>query len=318
MPPLSVRQLTRHISDVPAGAFSLRSLLRRPTGPLRLCVQASPFSVMTHNMGLLVSPGNYLGTDREGAIAEIITQIRALSPDVVGLCEVFDDDERGQIREALADTYPHYQEGPDEDDLESDGGLLLLSKHPLIAASSMIYRDCDGSDCYANKGMIHIRVRPASFPEPVDVFFTHAQDISTSEGVDTLYAQLDRMSSFIQQHGSLTAPRIIMGDLNIPGESAQHYAQLLNRLKQPRDCWTLAGNSPASGFTCVLDNNFYEDADDRPEVDQRLDYVLTTAGMRFVPILKNIQVLKIKRNGRFISDHFGLHALFDKFAVVWP
>lgn len=83
-------------------------------------------------MALLVAPGDYLGTDRDGAVAEISARIRALSPDVAGLCEVFSDGERENIRTALSDLYPYFQEGPDEDDFESDGGLLLLSKHPYL------------------------------------------------------------------------------------------------------------------------------------------------------------------------------------------
>ena len=77
---------------------------------------------MTQNMGLLVFPGEYLGTNREGAVAEIISRITAISPDIVGLCEVFADGERETIRTLVQQFYPYFQEGPDEDDLESDGG----------------------------------------------------------------------------------------------------------------------------------------------------------------------------------------------------
>lgn len=117
-------------------------------------------SVMTQNMALLVSPAPYLGTDRNGARAEIISRILGLSPDVVGLCEVFDDDDREKIRVALRMQYPHTREGPDEADLESDGGLLLLSKHPIESSHDTIFRECDGVDCFANKGVIHVRVHP--------------------------------------------------------------------------------------------------------------------------------------------------------------
>ncbi len=110
---------------------SLRTLLNRATGKIQLSVQPVKLSVMTHNMALLVAPGDYLGTDRDGAIAEIIAQIAARLPDVVGLCEVFSDGERETIRNSLRNIYPFFREGPDEADLESDGGLLLLSRHPI-------------------------------------------------------------------------------------------------------------------------------------------------------------------------------------------
>ena len=210
---------------------------------------------------------------------------------------MFSDGEREEIRGALNDLYPHFREGPDEADLESDGGLLLLSRHPLLAADDFIYRDCDGDDCYANKGMIHIRVQSGSWPTPIDIFHTHAQDISTDDGVDTLYAQLLKMQEFIQSRANPAFPAIVMGDLNIPGEIPQHYARLLSSLAGTRDCWTIVGNSAASGPTSVRDSNFYEDEDDRPAQDQRFDYVLLRAEARAVPIVSKVDILKLARNG---------------------
>lgn len=313
---LSLRQLARHLPTSTTVPFSLRQLLRRPTGPIRLRLQAAPVSVLTQNMALLVDPGNYLGTDRQGAVAEISARLRTLLPDVAGLCEVFSDGERAEIRSALHDLYPHYQEGPDEGDLDSDGGLLLLSRHPFTATDSFVYGDCDGWDCFANKGMIHVRVRAPSWPTAIDLFYTHAQNIATGEGVSTLYRQLSAMQSFIQLRADPALPAIVMGDINVPGEIPQHYGQLLSRLSGVRDCWTLAGNSAASGMTSVRDSTFHDDPDDRPAQDQRFDYVLLRAGTSAIPILSTMDVLKFTRNGRFISDHFAVRAIFDTMALA--
>lgn len=315
---LSLRQLATYVPRSLGAPFSFRELVSRPTGPLHLNVQHLPFSVMTQNMALLVAPGDYLGTDRDGAITEISTRIRALSPDVVGLCEVFSDGERRVIHGALRDIYPFIQEGPDGDDLESDGGILLLSKYPLLAAGAFIYRDCDGFDCFANKGMIHIRIQGPSWPTALDVFYTHAQDISTNDGVRVLYTQLTRMQEFIRQRADPALPAIVMGDLNVPAEDPQHYAQLLDRLAGMRDCWAIAGNTAASGPTLVRENNFYEDANDRPPRDERLDYVLLRAGKRSIPIVSKIEILRFTKNDRFISDHFGVHTVFGMTAVLTP
>jgi endonuclease/exonuclease/phosphatase family metal-dependent hydrolase len=145
---------------------------------------------------------------------------------------------------------------------------------------------------------------------PIAIFYSHAQDISTGDGEDTLFAQLDVMRGFIQTHSAPENPRIIMGDLNVPGENARLHGELLARLTGSRDCSTLAGNVAASGFTSVVDNNFYEDSDDRPSSDQRLDYVLLIPGIRSRPVLSDVEVLRVVRNGRFTSDHFGLSAVF--------
>src|SRR5262245_30271450 len=129
---VTIRQLARHISKQPSEAPTLRQLLKRENSDARIRVVTAPLSVMTYNMALLVFPASYLGTDRDGAVAEIVSRVTAFSPDVVGLCEVFSDGEREIIQTELASLYPHFREGPDEADLDSDGGLLLLSKHPVL------------------------------------------------------------------------------------------------------------------------------------------------------------------------------------------
>ncbi len=97
--------------------------------------------------------------------------------------------------------------------------------------------------------MIHIRIQAASWPTPFDVFYTHAQDISTGDGVSTLYRQIHNMSVFIGTHG---LPRIRSSSWATsiyPRAVPQHYAKLLNRGSAAvRDCWTLLGNSGESGL----------------------------------------------------------------------
>ena len=65
---------------------------------------------------------------------------------IVGLCECFVDGERNRVKAKLRDIYPWSLEGPDEADLESDGGLLLLSRHRVIARHQTIYRQCLGEE----------------------------------------------------------------------------------------------------------------------------------------------------------------------------
>lgn len=314
---LSLRSLARHrLAGGPGIALSVREILGRPSGAVRLGVRNAQISVLTHNMALLVFPAPYLGTDREGVVSEICARIRVLSPDIVGLCEVFSDGERAEIYAALQDLYPFFREGPDEDDVESDGGLLLLSRFPLLAVNDFIFRDCDGWDCWANKGILHIRVRGPGWPSALDIFYSHMQDISTSDGQSALYAQLASMREFVELHADIDLPAIILGDLNIPAGNSAHYTELLRTLRGFRDTWTLVGNTVDSGATHVVNNDFYEDTDDRPGQDKRLDYILLRAGRRACAITADVEVMRFTHNGRFISDHFGVWAVFDPFAAV--
>lgn len=142
--------------------------------------------------------------------------------------------------------------------------------------------------------------------------------MSSIKGARALHAQLNHLHGFMGLHGAPNVPKIIMGDLNIPAGDAEHYDRMIISLRGPRDCWTISGNNAATGDTLVTDSNFHEDPDDRPTRNERLDYVLLKAEHRAIPILASIEILQFRRNGRFISDHFGVLAKFDKIATIGP
>lgn len=79
---LSLRYLGRHTTGRATGPAGLREMLRRPAGSVRVSHAPTTFSVMAHNMALLPIPGFYRGTDRSGAIGEIVGRIAALRPTV--------------------------------------------------------------------------------------------------------------------------------------------------------------------------------------------------------------------------------------------
>ena len=180
----------------PPNVHRARELVNDANGKYRLHKSDLMFTVFTHNMGLLAFPGRYLGTDSDGAIDEIIHRLAVEKPDVAGLCEVFVDGERERIRNSLQHIYPHFLEGPDEDYFESDGGLLLMSKHPILQSDQFIFRDCASNDCYANKGILHMRIHPPQSPTDWDIFYSHAQDIVPSGGRDALYSQLSNLGKY--------------------------------------------------------------------------------------------------------------------------
>ena len=68
----------------------------------------------------------------------------------------------------------------------------------------------------------------------------------------------------------------------------------------------------------MRETSFHEDIDDRPAHDERLDYVLMRAGTRAIPMVSGMEILRFTRNGRFISDHFGVRTVFETTALVGP
>ena len=325
---ISVREIVRHIPKQTPSSFHVRERFGKPQGTLRLSAAPFQLSILCYNLALLPWPAEYLGTNRDGAIAEVIARIKGDPPDVVGLCEVFVDDEREHIRESLASLYPFSLSGPDLANPKQDGGLLLMSRLSMVDSHSVVYDSgCAGSDCLANKGFLHMRLAHPSSAVSLDVFFSHTQDLSAfpapgepgppSDPREVLYSQLRSLfvasTLFSDPAGS---HRFFFGDLNIPGEKPAHYGELIQRLDGPTDLWVAQGNPPASGFTNTQDNNFYQDPSDAPDASSRLDYILMKPGPGAIPVAENVDILKFSRSGRDISDHFGLRARFELEARV--
>jgi endonuclease/exonuclease/phosphatase family metal-dependent hydrolase len=263
----------------------------------------------------MVYPAPYLGKKRGLAILELITRIKALSPDVVGLCEVFDNDERDLIWKSVKDTHPFSHQGPFKIDPFSDGGCLLLTKHPVLSKTQLVYSYAVGDDKWSNKGVLHMRIQTPTAPRPYEIFYSHAQNIEEEGGKEALYHQMGQMGVLISQVAHPNNPIFIMGDLNIPGEVPQHHREMISRLTNPVDLWLVGGGSP-DGFTFVEENSFYKNGWTNPKLNRRVDYILMRAPEIFTPILKHMEILKFKVEGRDFSDHFGLRASFEQSVQV--
>jgi hypothetical protein len=151
------------------------------------------------------------------------------------LSEIWVNDEKERIRRELSDIYSYYMQGPDEADLDRNGGLLLLSKYPIINSSYVIYRDCAGEDCLTNKGAFYVMVHPPSSAVPWNLFFSHTQNntpmtASAEDGVKALYAQLMKLGEFVQTYSAApfsvensAYPTIIVGDFNVNSGIKERY-----------------------------------------------------------------------------------------------
>lgn len=309
-----------------SGSRSLRAALGLPAGSCTLTARRRALSILTHNMGLLPTIGfvdPYLAPSdfRPKAIAGFCAHVRETLPDLVGVCEAFVDDERATVR-SLLPMYPYALEGPDEDDLEQDGGLLLLSRHPILASNVHIYRECAGADALSNKGVLHVRIQPEAATLGCDVFYTHMQAIyDEGEGRVELQQQLASLGVFLRTHRDPELPAFVVGDLNFPGEGDPAlYTAALASLGQPADLWLAQDPVPSRGITWAADNDFYADADDdsRPSAaeEARLDYILLLPGLKFAPLLQDIEVVKLRMDGRCISDHYGLRGRFGEMLEI--
>jgi hypothetical protein len=216
----------------------------------------------------------------------MIQYLREKQPDIAGFCEMWMPEERMELRRSLSEIYHPVDfdntfctEGPFGDTPLSahgitdplDGGMLLLSKHPIIARAQYIYNSCAGEDCFSAKGALFARIAIPTHPTMYDIFLTHTQSCPTTipliangegDGCGGKKAhQLKELNNFIGQwRNGAENPCLIMGDFNL--------SHLENDLGNPVDLWEVCnprlGNLSqeeweATGFTTGGDrpDHFY-------------------------------------------------------------
>ncbi|KAI8062449.1 Endonuclease/exonuclease/phosphatase [Gongronella butleri] len=109
--------------------------------------------------------------------------------------------------------------------LASDGGLLLLSRFPVLQSHTLEYPRGLHSDWMALKGALHLSIR-LDGKRHVDVYTTHTQASYGSHGerskqdILTRLEQFSRFRDFIRQTSSPGVPILALGDFNI--DSAAH------------------------------------------------------------------------------------------------
>lgn len=316
------------------------------SGVLTELVHETPMAYFAQNMALLPWP-LYKGVDRDGAIAGLILRLRDARPDVVGLSEVWTAADRKRVIDAVSDIYPYAIEGPHDPidlvitDVElMDGGLLLLSRHRIVASASTVYRQCSGDDCLANKGVLHARVERRGSPSPVDVFLTHTQAAHPTVGGTTagamraVEAQIRHLAAFVRASRDLAAPAVLFGDFNV--DQFAHpdlYAYLLGELGGPEDPAAATDMARAERPTGTSESDdgsissFHDDHPARPGDDparfgptiERLDYVLSFPGtLNFQHVEQASVVLQQWKPGRDISDHYGVQVDVDTTTQVFP
>lgn len=298
-----------------------------------LAVHSVPgeLKVFQQNMALLPK-AFYKGTQRDKAIRRLERHLREQRPDVVGLSETFLRGERSRIARVFADVHGivdmrgHRLDGPDEHDLEEDGGLLLLSRYPAVAHAHTIYRDAEGADGLANKGALHMRIRVPGHPADYDLFHTHTQNPNEGgrmEAWETVKAQLKHLGVFMRAQRSTQRPALLMGDLNTDGNHpAQHLALRRALGGKPVDLWQQESSSH-SGITSDRRTSFRSGAPRRgpnhPQRDlegTRLDMFLSYPGERVWPCYRETApVLLQSSSGRDMSDHYGVRTQIDGLRV---
>lgn len=276
--------------------------------------------VVTYNTHLFGDEGvgflpTFADRQRAGYIADMMKFENA---DVVGLQEVWDEELAQLIIERAG--YPHafYSNEHDEFDDFLNSGLLLLSKYPLLNVSQSFYGDEKGIDAWSSKGFAQATVFKDGFQ--LGVFVTHTQADHDSGSVGARRNQLQQLGAQINRYRSENpgAEVILMGDLNVIGESGEYFNHLLplvglrDAFKNLEPCLDTSKHAA----TCDFRQNDLARGFDNTKFDcdnKRLDYVLYSHGKAFDVLPAKLTVRKYQNatteNGqtmRDLSDHYAI------------
>ncbi len=210
--------------------------------------------IMTYNTAFMVAPADSGNSHKYPEFAaEMSKKILDQDVDVVVLNEVFDDAMKDAFVDDLKSHFPSYVHNLDENDLDSDSGLMLFSRYKLGQLDGGVFfqnsivefenqghpatvswepfagEDLNDSDWLSNKGIAVVRILNESYNDaPFNVAFTHMQSTTGDQTVDEKWEDFDdRQQELKTIRRSIEAsvwgdkrrrePIFLAGDLNIDG-----------------------------------------------------------------------------------------------------
>ncbi|WP_045496062.1 sphingomyelin phosphodiesterase [Vibrio hyugaensis] len=263
--------------------------------------------LMTYNIWALPAIASHIG-DRYELIPDYVKGY-----DVLALQEVFANGRDAFLRE-LAKEYPYQTKMLDKDGFNIyDGGVIIVSRYPIVNQAQYVFPDCSGTDCFADKGMNYAEIIKGG--QAYHVFATHTASLDTDTSRDYRQRQFKQIRSMAQS-------------LNIPSDETVIYSGdfNVNKLKFPGDYQQMLANLSAiepkySGYTAsTFDpriNNFAGEALSGGENVEYLDYVMVSNEYGLKSFNDN-RVDVPRSTAESLWKHFNLSDHFPVSAVIKP
>ena len=117
-----------------------------------------------------------------------------------------------------------------------DGGIMIMSKYPIVKTDSVLYKDGCSFDKYAAKGCLYAKVQ-ISKSQHINVFATHLQasyNTITSVDLNVRQSQVKQINELMMKNvSSDDAPLFLLGDMNINYYNTKEYNTMMDGLKIP-------------------------------------------------------------------------------------
>lgn len=251
-------------------------------------VSAKEIKALTYNIWGLPYPIS----KRIGRFPLIREKLPSFDADIIALQEAFTDKARVSSK---AKGYNFKAYGPGSSFFNLSSGLVIMSKYPIMKTKTIKFDECQGWDCFANKGVVFARILIEG--EELDVYATHLNAEGEDEG--PRFYQMRDFTEFVKEN-SLGRKAIFLGDFNFTERSFlhdlfkgelgvldSHQEFIIDNPDLPDD--VLRGSTSSSG--------------------RRIDYIFVTPDL---PIRKVDVVFKEKLyKGKQLSDHRAVLATFE-------
>ncbi|HHX8451077.1 TPA: sphingomyelin phosphodiesterase [Vibrio diabolicus] len=263
--------------------------------------------LMTYNIWALTAIASHIG-DRYELIPQYVKGY-----DVLALQEVFASGREAFLRE-LAKEYPYQTKMLDKEGVNiHDGGVIIVSRYPIVNEAQYVFHDCSGTDCFADKGVNYAEIIKSG--QAYHVFATHTASFDTDTAREYRQRQFKQI-------------RALAKSLNIPSSETVVYSGdfNVNKRKFPGDYQQMIANLSAiepqySGYAeSTFDpriNNFAGEALSGGENVEYLDYVMVSSEYG-VKSFNDNRVDVPRTTSESLWKHYNLSDHFPVSATIKP
>ncbi|MFF4325218.1 sphingomyelin phosphodiesterase [Streptomyces sp. NPDC001591] len=288
MPQTSPRSRAAATAVAATAAAAALALASAPAATAAEGAAAAPrLSVLTYNT-FLMSTNLYPNWGQEHRATAIPKAAFFQGHDVVVLQETFDNGASDTLKANAAAQYPYQTPvvgrgksgwdatgGSYSSTTPEDGGVIVLSKWPIVRKEQVVYKDACGADWWSNKGFAYVVLDVNG--TKVHVVGTHAQSTDpgcgAGEAAQMRSRQFKAIDAFLDAKNIPAGEQVIVaGDMNVDSRSPEYASMLTDLDLSPADART---GHPYSFDTALNSIAHYRYPTD-PRED--LDYVLYRKG----------------------------------------
>ncbi|MGW1517975.1 sphingomyelin phosphodiesterase [Streptomyces sp. NPDC002287] len=288
MPQTSPRSRAAATAVAATAAAAALALASAPAATAADGAAAAPrLSVLTYNT-FLMSTNLYPNWGQDHRATAIPKAAFFQGHDVVVLQETFDNGASDTLKANAAAQYPYQTPvvgrsksgwdatgGSYSSTTPEDGGVMVLSKWPIVRKEQVVYKDACGADWWSNKGFAYVVLDVNG--TRVHVVGTHAQSTDpgcgAGEAAQMRSRQFKAIDAFLDAKNIPAGEQVIVaGDMNVDSRSPEYASMLTDLDLSPADART---GHPYSFDTALNSIAHYRYPTD-PRED--LDYVLYRKG----------------------------------------